>query len=267
MAVLGQMCLIAVEEHRPPDLVALRRALARVVPAAPLAIERRVLDVERTGLVVTLDNVALVVHGAPQRIPEAVYSAAVAGNLFWPAAADAMARHTATFALGGIEAPASPGEARAQSGALTWLAAGLSLTVGGLGVHWEGTGAMTDPERLARAPSEIEIGAWPVDIWLGYETFAEEGRAGAQLRLGARTRGARPYLGCELELAPAPVAELIEPVRTLFDAARALVALGAAVEDGQVFETRSEPRRVWQVRFGRAGGQQAVGMLIDAEAG
>ncbi|MEM1346540.1 MAG: hypothetical protein AAGI34_18420, partial [Pseudomonadota bacterium] len=37
-------------------------ALARVVPAAPLAIERRVLDVERTGLVVTLDNVALVVR-------------------------------------------------------------------------------------------------------------------------------------------------------------------------------------------------------------
>lgn len=261
MAELGVMCLMALETLPPIDLYTVRRAAATIAPDASLSIERRAIFPDEPAMMVTFDDQPLAIHAVRERIPPDVYDEAVTGNLFWPAAADVMARHQARVTICAARAPRSVEEARDQAVAVSRLAVAFSQALPVLGLYWHGTGRMTAPDRLSTTPREIELGFWPVDIWLGYVTFGTD-RPGEPLVVGARTNGATLFLGRELELPPEHVAEKIEPIRTLFDAARVLIGRGGPLADAQVVETPGKRGRSWQVEF--AGSRQApLARLID----
>ena len=242
MSDLGFTCIAGLADLVPLDLYSVRRAAATLAPRARLTIDRRPVWADEPSMVVDFGGHRLVVHAARGRIPDKEYFDAVAGNLFWPAAGDEMARHQAYLAIAAERPAGNPAGAREQAVAITRLMVAFAQAVPILGLHWVGTGAMVSPERLARTPREIDLGHWPVDIWLGYSVFGTD-RPGESLVLGARTLGATGFVGCELELPPEPVSEKIEPIRTVFDAVRALLTEERHAEDGAVIEGRGPQRR------------------------
>ncbi len=242
MRELGLMCMLALARPAPLDLFALRRAVAQVAPRSAVTIERRRAPPGETVLIVAVDGHPFVVHATPERLPERDYAEAVAGNLLWPDAGDAMAHHEASVAVCAAEREHGHGLLRAQAAALTRLAAAVSAAARALGAHWLGTGAMASPERLARAAGEIGRGQWPVDLWLGYR-LTGGGRQGERPVIGAATVGARPYFGVEIEIPPYAAGETIEPIRILFGAAAALMASGEPVRDGLAVRVRGEEGR------------------------
>lgn len=261
MAGLGFTCLMGLETLPPLDLYTIRRALSTIAPRQPLAIERRNVTPDEPALLIEFSGQTIAVHGLRERIPDREYFDAVSGNLFWPAAADEMARHEAMLVLSAAGAPAEGEAARDQAVALTRVAVALAQAVPVLGLHWLGTGRMMSPDRLSTAPREIDLGFWPVDLWLGYSQLGTD-RPGEPLVFGARTQGAMPFLGCEIEIPAERVTEKIEPIRALFDAARVLIANAAGVADSQVIETPGKRGRTWQARFLRSA-ETPVARLID----
>lgn len=241
MGSLGLMCMIALNDVAPLDLFALRRTFQTVAPRSAITLERRRAAPAETALLVAVDGERLAVHVAPGRIPDAEYQAALVGNLFWPEAVDAMARHRATATVCGTPRHRAPELVRAQATALTRLAAAIAAALPACGVHWVGTGAMASPERLARAAGEIARHGLPVDLWLGYETIAAD-RPGARPVAGARTVGAADFVGAELEIAPFEIADRLEPMRLLFAAVAGLMAAGARAGHGVAVELRGDRR-------------------------
>ena len=264
MAALGFTCLLGLEALPPIDLYTVRRALSTIAPRAPLQIERRQTFPDEPAMTVAFAGEEIAVHAFRGRIPEQDYFDAVSGNLFWPAAADEMARHTACLVISAARAPARGAAARDQAVAVTRVAVAFSQALPVLGMHWLGTRRMIAPDRLGTAPREIDLGFWPVDLWLGYAPLGTD-RPGEPLVFGARTVGAMPFIGCEVEIPAERVPEKIEPIRSLFDAARVLIGAQQPVADAQVIETPGKRGRRWQTRFLRSE-DSPVARLIDLGA-
>ena len=265
MAELGFTCLMALDSLPPLDLYTVRRAVSTIAPRASLRIERRPVWPDEPALMVELGGHEMAVHAFRGRIPDEDYFAAVSGNLFWPAAADEMARHSACAVISAARPPAQGEDALDQAVAVTRLAVALSQALPVLGVHWYGTGRMMAPDRLATAPREIDLRFWPVDLWLGYTQLGTD-RPGEPLVFGARTQGADVFLGCEIEVPAERVSEKIEPIRVLFDAARVLIGAAEGVQDSRVIETPGKRGRTWQLRRLRSE-ERPVARLIDMSEG
>lgn len=261
MSGLGVLCMVALNEVGPLDLFALRRAAQTVAPRSTLTIERRRAPPAETVLIVDLDGERLALHGAPGRIPEREYQAGIAGNLFWPEAVDAMARHRAIVTVCGMERAEGLPAVRAQAAAVTRLAAAVAEATGACGAHWLGTGSMASPARLIAAAREIERRRWPADLWLGYVALGVE-RPGARPLMGARSEGATEYLGAEIEVPPYEAADRLEPIRVLFAGIGRLIGRGAPLAEGIPVEPDApgHPRR--RLRAGPDGV-----MLLEPEAG
>ncbi|MEO0624437.1 MAG: hypothetical protein AAFU49_03665 [Pseudomonadota bacterium] len=250
MSDLGLACMLALEDYAPLDLFGLRRAVAQVAPRSTIQIERRRTPPGESALFVEFDGQPFVVHASQERMPEAEYKEAVAGNLFWPEAGDAMARHSACVTVCGAIRQRGHGLVRAQAIALTRLAASVSLAYQAVGVHWLGTRAMASPSRLSRAAEELGNHLWPVDLWLGYVHFGTD-RPGEQLVIGVQTVGAKEYLGFEIEVPQIPVVDKIEPIRILFGAVGYLIAHGRVIEDGKLVEVQGERLSRWRLHLGK----------------
>ncbi|MGF1445082.1 MAG: hypothetical protein ACFBRM_02655 [Pikeienuella sp.] len=247
---LGLMCLIATNTAAPVDLFAVRRAAQAVAPGVGLTIERRKAPPAETGLMIWVDGEQIALHAGPGRIPEREYGDAVIGNLLWPEAGDAMARHRGTVTLCAVRAAADRAELIAQAAALTRLAAILAEATQACGAHWIGTQAMVSPQRLKDAATELAGHRMPADLWIGFR-FVELPGAGA-LGPAVRTHNARPYLGHEIELPPMPSPDRIGPIRLLYAAVQML--LGQAEEP-------------YHGQLGRIPGEQAVRFQLAIGAG
>ncbi len=232
MTALGQTLLIALAVRRPVDLFALRRAFSQSAPRAPLGITRARVPTGEEAFLIDLADERIVLHLAEERIPEREYSAAVRGNVLWPEAGDAMARHTAYAALAGVPARSDRRGVEAQAAALTRAAEAVATIAEALGVHWLGTETMSAPGRLVRARQELTEGRVPTDLWIGIRVVegAETGH------LGARTAGAAAFLGYELHLDPMPTPGAQEPIEILTEAAHALLSTETRVSDGDRVE-------------------------------
>lgn len=261
MSTLGFMCLMGLETLPPLDLYTVRRAAATIAPNAPISVERRPVWPDEPALMIEFAGFPVAVHAFRERIPDREYFAAVTGNLFWPAAADAMARHSACITICAAAPAPGPEAAREQAVAVTRLAVAFSQALPVLGVHWHGTGRMVPPDRLATTPREIDLGFWPVDLWLGYTPTGTD-RPGEPLVFGARTEGAERFIGCEIEIPAARVPEKIEPIRMLFDAARVLIGSDEPAADGRVIDTPGKRGRTWQLHRLR-GEDRPVMRLMD----
>ncbi len=250
MRDVGLMCMLALAQPGPLDLFAVRRAVGQVAPRSAVTLERRRAPPSETVLIVVIDGHRFVVHATPERLPEQDYAQAVAGNLLWPDAGDAMAHHAASVAICATDREHGHGLLRTQAAALTRLAAAVSEGTKALGVHWHGTAAMASPARLVRAAGELGRGSWPVDLWLGY-ALTGGGRQGERPVVGARTVGAQSFFGVELEIPPYSAGEMIEPIRMLFGAAASLLASGEPVRDGMAVTVRGEDRRAFRLVLDR----------------
>ncbi|MEM9145192.1 MAG: hypothetical protein AAGC57_03270 [Pseudomonadota bacterium] len=246
---LGLACMLALETPVTLDLFALRRGVAQVAPRSSLQIERRRTPPGESALFVEFDGQPFIVYATADRLPEAEYTEAVAGNLFWPEAGDAMARHTGTVTIVGALRERAHGMVRAQAIALTRLSAAVAAATPTAGVHWVGTKAMASPGRLRRAASELTDHLWPVDLWLGYVFFGTD-RPGEQMVIGVQTVGAHDFLGYEIEVPPFPVVEKIEPIRILFGAVGYLLSHGGGIGDGRLVEVKGERLSRWALHMG-----------------
>jgi len=263
MRRLGLICMLALDRPGPLDLLALRRALAAVAPRSGVTIERRKALPSETALIVGIDRQPFAVHVTPGRMPDREYDEAVRGNLIWPDAADAMARHAGLATVCGTHPPEGQTATVAQAAALTRLAAAVAQATGAVGVYWAGTRRMIPPARLIEGAAELERLEWPADLWLGYRILGGE-RPGEALHLGAETIGAEAYLGCELRIDEAPVEDMIVPVRRLFAAAAVILAGGGIIEDGMPVET---PAGGWRISIEDEGRGPPVARLAPAGAG
>ncbi|MEM0922394.1 MAG: hypothetical protein AAGF44_04035 [Pseudomonadota bacterium] len=250
MAELGLMCLMALEDWQPFDEQTLRLALEDLPQPVSARITAHPAGEEESALAITVDRqdfVAVVMHGP---IPEPDFSQAIDGSVFWPVAADKMAGHNAFMALTAETTEDTPGLVRAQSVAMTRLAAALCETLPVMGVCWRSAEAAVPPSKLRRAVDQIAQGTWPVDMWIGYDVHYGTGEKSEQI--GAFTRGAQDYLGCEVEIAPMPVQPEV-PLRILSSTVSQLIDTGMYLRDGQEVTIKGVSHSRWKIAAGTTG--------------
>ncbi|MEL6476863.1 MAG: hypothetical protein AAFR17_05990 [Pseudomonadota bacterium] len=250
MVELGLMCLMALEEWRPFDVQVVRQALEDLPQPVSAEITVHPAGEEESALAITVDRQDFVAVVMPGEIPEPDFSQAIEGSVFWPVAREKMTGHSAFMALTANAVEDTPGLVRAQSVAMTRLAAALAETLPVMGVCWRSAEAAVPPGKLRRAVDQIALGNWPVDMWVGYDVHYGTGEKSEQI--GAFTRGASDYLGCEVEIAPMPTKPEV-PLRILSATVSQLIDTGMYLRDGQevVIKGVSHPR--WQIAAGKSG--------------
>ena len=261
---LGLTCLIALDE--PAEIMAspLRRAFAYAAPRSSLSIEARAPSGTEQAFVMSVDGHDFAVALFAGQMPLAEYSHAVEKSLFWQDAGAAVSQHRAFLAVTATGSEYAHGLVRAQAIALTRLAAALVEVLPASGVFWQVAGTLSPPERVARAPSEIDRGKWPVDIWIGWKMFGEDDPD--QPVLGLVTRGADAFLGFELAVPPFAVTDKKEPLRILHAASAYLMNYGDVLRDGQKVEVIGERRTTYQLRMAPTGERVATLTVLDPTA-
>jgi len=264
-AEIGAMCLIALDEADDIFPRLLRRAFAHFAPRSLLGLSR-VHDAGAThAFTFEVDGNTIGAAVIDGQMPAPEWKVAAAHSLFWPDAMAAMSGHRGYIALGAEGRYTALGLARAQAVALTRLAAALMEVMPSQGLYWRGAETCAPPDRVARAAYGLGQGKWPVDLWVGWTHFARD--AATPEVVGLQTRGAKAYLGYELEVPPATVSDPKEPLRILFNTAGYLMDRGTIVVDGQWVEVTGERRTRFTLHHGRDGAPRIARLsLPDATA-
>ena len=79
---------------------------------------------------------------------------------------------------------------------------------------------------------------------------------------GLQTRGAKAFLGFELEIPPAPVRDAKEPLRILMNTAGFLMERGTILQDGQWVEVTGERRASYRLHRGRDGNPRIARLFL-----
>jgi hypothetical protein len=243
MSEFGLMCLIALEQPVRLDPEAALAALTRTAPRSDLAVTARAADSGESGLAIRIDGQDYAAVALPGQMPDEICAMAQAGGVFWAQRREALEAHRGFLALSAAEPARGHGLVRAQAVALTRLAAALASATPALGLVWPGAGTAVSADRLDKASGQIQIGVWPVDIWIGFELLGVT-REGRRL-IGARSRGGTAFFGSEVEVAPLATDDRVEPLRILMNMASHLMAHGPHIRDGQPIQLQGQrPMRV-----------------------
>jgi len=230
----GLICLIALERPVELDPRAMLDALEKTAPLSDVMVTARDPGGGGSGLAVRIDgrDYAAVAFGA--QMPDDICAMALAGGTFWPDRHEAIASHGGFVALAADEPAKGHGLVRAQAVALTRMAAAVAGYAPALGVIWPAAGIAFPAARLGKAIDKIQHGAWPVDLWIGFELIATG--MGAARRTGARSRGARIFFGAEIEIKPQPDTGPAEPLRMALNLAAHLMVHGPHLREGQTMQ-------------------------------
>lgn len=229
---LGLLCLLALEAPAALDPAAVLAALTTTAPRSGIAIESRTGADGAQGLFVTIDRQEFAAAPQDCPIPEPVLGEALERGVFWRTRRAALSGHRAMIAISAAEPATGHGLLRAQAVALTRLAAAIAETVPAVALCWPSAATVAPPARLAQVIGEMQIGRWPVDIWIGYTPLRLRQGEGQTLA-GARSRGALGYFGAEIEVCPIPATDMAEPVKSLVRATAQLMAHGTHLRPGQ----------------------------------
>lgn len=119
-----------------------------------------------------------------------------------PATVEAARLHAGVLTIEASAPPSDPEDARLQARAMHAVAAALVPLMPTLAVFWRTSWSLTRPETFVEAAPGPTSGRAPVGIWAGFATVAPRGDAGDAI--GMVSYGLAPFLGREIELAPAP---------------------------------------------------------------
>lgn len=121
--------------------------------------------------------------------------------------------------------------AKAYAAAAHFVAAAVAEMGPAVAVFWPGGWSLQSPEAFTESASTILDGRAPIGAWMSFATIVPRGFA-AEQATGIVSYGLRPFLGRELELAPAPV-DGKTAYRRLAAITRAVMDKGATLADGQ----------------------------------
>jgi hypothetical protein len=238
MSELGLFCMVALGAPGELEAARLLGALGDAAPRSAISVETCETTPGESAFAVEIDRQHFAVVAMPGKLPLEVDAAARQAGLLWPGRHAALDAHRGFIAISAAERASGHGLVRAQAVALTRLAAALAKLTPALAICWPTAASAIAPERLALAVAAIPAGIWPVDLWIGYTLIGAD-RGGAQL-IGARTRGAVAYFGAEIEIAPMPVTDKVEPLRIILNLTGHMMAHGAHVRDRQPIQVLGE---------------------------
>lgn len=257
---LGATCLIALDQADEILPGLLHRTFAQIAPRSSIVIEEAEDGHSTQALSIEIDGHRIGAAVFDQPMPSPDWEIAARHSVFWSEARQYLSTHKGFVALGALGKQTSLGLARAQAVAVTRLAAALAETMPTQGVYWRGAEVCTAPEKIVRAVGQIDRGKWPLDVWMGWTHFFDEGDD--RDVFGLQTRGAAAYLGYELEIPPAPVRDTQEPLRVLLNAAGFLIDRGDVVRDGQLIEVSGERRFVFNRHEGLDGSARVATLTL-----
>ncbi|MGF1500307.1 MAG: hypothetical protein ACFBSD_00685 [Paracoccaceae bacterium] len=205
----------------------------------------------------TIDGGLIVVMNEPGPLSDALTMADPDRILTWDPG-PAIGRHCARIvvACGGDTIPGLDG-ARTYAATVTLVSAALTAIAPVCALYWPAGGVFSPPDALSSAARGLLAGRLPLDLWVGLTSIeahldAEEhpGPFGPPPAEGAATTGLLPFLGREIELAPAFVDQ-----QTALDQIRAVACAalsgdlkledGVAIPDGPAGGTLVRLRRAW----------------------
>ena len=247
---LGLMCLLAMDEWQPIHMGRLASAIDDLPQMISADIVPHEAGPDEAALGVTVDRQEFVVVTMPGSMPEEAFAKAVESSVFWPAAREKLDGHRAFAAITAAETEQTPGLVRAQAIAMTRLAAAVAATVPSLGLCWCSAQTAVPASKIRRAVDQIADGMWPVDMWVGYDVFF--GPGDQRNMIGASTRGAADYLGCELTVSPMRSTPEI-PLRVLSESVSHLIGQGMYLRDGQELVIKGVSHARWQIDASGSG--------------
>ena len=134
-----------------------------------------------------------------------------------------------TISCGG-ELPGVDG-AKAYAAAVHLVASAVVEMGPALAVFWPESWSLTQPEDFTDASATILDGRVPLGVWASFATVVPRGFE-AEQATGIVSYGLSPFLGRELEVAPAPI-DGKTAYRRIAAIARAVLDKGATLSDGQ----------------------------------
>jgi len=247
----GLSCVVAFDDM--PDLSpsTVARGVRAAAPRSAIAVERRPAGRGEQVLVTVVDGVRFGVLGfAGSLDPEAFRGASSAG-----AAAMGLARASAVILP---IAPIGGGDAhRAAAAALTKLAAAIAGAGPARAAFWQGSGSVVPPARLSRAALALRKGDDPLDLWIGGRWLRGRDEAGNPA-IGAATRGAAPFIGAEIEIAPSSERPAEELRADVMAAVAVILAAPHPLADGETLALRRPAHQRYAVSQGGSRGRATL---------
>lgn len=255
---LGRIAIVALERMAFLDAVKLGQAMRGLAPQQKVDVQDRGHEPDQSGLLAHVDDHGFALVATEGRLPQPEFAEALAPSPYWPEAERVMKRHRAFVVIAATRPAATPAEARAQAVGLTRLAGAMTEILPVLGVYWQDASAAVPPQRVRQALGDLNQNKWPADLWIGYQYRARDADGG--LFTGIRSKGALPYLGCELDIPPRHVRDQTEIMNYLYRALADLLTRGRKIRDGEAVRM-NDPREAWhQVRYVSHGAVPVVAL-------
>ena len=204
-------------------------------------------------LVVEIGKTIVTVMYMDQPMLPGALDEAVAKDRMMPNAAEVVAGHKAHYTISHLEPNEQFADARQAAIAMTRVCAALCQLTPVLCVHWAAAQTIAPAANVREAASVLSEGEWPLFMWSNFLPYAGKDDASGQRRVGMLTQGLAPFVGREIEFAPAPM-----PPEQVFDRvinlSSYLMARGAVLGEGNtVGVSESERIRVHYGEVGQAG--------------
>lgn len=213
------------------DIIAAYREVAGPTPL-PIALQRTADTPHGKGYVFTVaGGLPVTVMFTDEPLPPVAWASAAAGSVIWPEAAATIAATRAYVMIALVRKAAGHAEALAGATAVTLLAGALTgrLPVAAM-IFAEGN-SVTPGNAVAKMAAELGAGRkLPVLAWVGLSYFHGEMAAGSVPTAGALTTGLRPFVGREVEVAPAPCRP-VDIARWLIKLSHQLIVAGPVLKD------------------------------------
>ena len=163
-------------------------------------------------LVVEIGKTIVTVMYMDQPMLPGALDEAVAKDRMLPNAAEVVAGHKAHYIISHLEPNEQFADARQAAIAMTRVCAALCQLTPVLCVHWVAAQTIAPAANVREAASVLSEGEWPLFMWSNFLPYAGKDDASGQRRVGMLTQGLAPFVGREIEFAPAPM-----PPEQVFD--------------------------------------------------
>ena len=228
---------------RPAPLPA---RFAKLFPTFPLAIPRPLDESPASSLIFKVNDVPMVLLWIDRPTPRGMFDDALATQMLdrmWPDAQARLAQQRAHIVLATFATNRPHQEAVLHATLLTLVAAALADLTAAIAVYWHDGVTITERSRFIDCAKRLaETGGWPSDIWVRLRWFGPK-TDGEQL-VGIVTSGLLPFVGRELEFAPAALPPYTIGLRVI-GVIHYLLSNGPVLRDGHTLGiTETERIRV-----------------------
>lgn len=227
------------------------------------------IEVDREGVVpgsgfaVKLDgHMPVAVVFVDQALPRDSWEAAVAADIVWPDAHEAMARSRGHVFLAALEDGGGHLEALNRAAGVTLVAAVIAQLLPATGAIFTAAQTVTAADSFIAQAMTLAEKVVPTGIWIG-KRFLRGETPGTTAML---TTGLVPFIGREIEFLPAPLPPM-EIAKRVIGLCQYLIVNGPVIGDGEtVGLTKDEKIRVEFAAQGQRPGVPVLQLAVAAAA-